>query len=225
MACNHPGVGDPLGNGNPYADGRPNWNLQTKSRAHGPRDNIGSNWQVKDKLVSPYATDFPDKYKVDLPRQQEKSGMRHFEGHLARTWKERQEGGVKVPEHLASGYLRADRTTGRRALEPFKHDDPKDGGIWNPVAREYPKVAKREVREGVGICAKPNREQRPVDIWPATITVKDPFKPGGLKMFSGKRNTDKVCGRDFLGRRREERHAFGMVATETNAVRWSARME
>ena len=37
---NHPGVGDPLGGDNPYADGRPNWNLQSKARGRRPADNL-----------------------------------------------------------------------------------------------------------------------------------------------------------------------------------------
>ena len=40
MAMNHPGVGDPLGGDNPYADGRPNWNLQSKARGQRPADNL-----------------------------------------------------------------------------------------------------------------------------------------------------------------------------------------
>jgi hypothetical protein len=40
MAMNHPGVGDPLGGDNPYADGRPNWSLQSKARGQRPADNL-----------------------------------------------------------------------------------------------------------------------------------------------------------------------------------------
>lgn len=151
-----------------------------------------SNWQVQTHLKSPYATDFPEKYKVQLPRHQEEKGMRHFDKHLARTTKEQQPGGIAVPEHLSSGYLRPDRPTGRLPIEPAQHHNPKDGGIWEPVQRQYPKVPRVCFGNGVKIVDKPVNKDRPVDIWPATITVKDPFKPGGLRMFEGKRNTDVV---------------------------------
>lgn len=57
---------------------------------HGVRDS--SNWQVKAHLKSPYATDYPEVYKKTVPRPQEEKGMRHFESHLARTTREREEG-------------------------------------------------------------------------------------------------------------------------------------
>jgi len=95
-----------------------------------------------------------------------------------------------VPDHLSSGYQRPDRPTGRFPIQPAQHYDPKDGGIWEPVQRQYPKVPRVDYGNGVKIVDKPVNKDRPVDIWPATITVKDPFKPGGLRMFEGKRNTD-----------------------------------
>jgi hypothetical protein len=58
--------------------------------------------------------------------------------------------------------------------------------------RQYPKVPRVDYGNGVKIVDKPVNKDRPVDIWPATITVKDAFKPGGLRMFEGKRNTDVV---------------------------------
>jgi hypothetical protein len=54
--------------------------------------------------------------------------------------------------------------------------------------RQYPKVPRVDYGNGVKIVDKPVNKDRPVDIWPATITVKDAFKPGGLRMFEGKRN-------------------------------------
>ena len=202
MAMNHPGVGDPLGVSNPYADGRPNWNLQSKSHAQGPPDHLRSGAVGvvgSQALRSPFAQDFPDKYVVPCPREPERQGMKHFDSHLARTTRERVEGGLGIPNTIRSGYDRPERGTGRRPLEPVQHWDPKDGGIWAPVKREYPKVPRREVHEGVHICERPVNKDRPVDIWPATITVQDPFKPGGLKMFPGKRNTDKDAFPNAIG--------------------------
>eukprot|EP00802_Teleaulax_amphioxeia_P013394 Tamp_13445.p1 GENE.Tamp_13445~~Tamp_13445.p1 ORF type:complete len:396 (-),score=36.69 Tamp_13445:429-1616(-) len=200
MAVNHPGVGDPLGADNPYADGRPNWNLQSKARrVPGPADNLGSNWQVKAHLKSPYATDYPEVYKKTVPRPQEEKGMRHFESHLARTTREREEGGIGTCDHLRSGYDKPDRPTGRFPVQAAKREDPKDGGIWEPVKRQYPKVPRVDYGNGVRIVNKPAVANRPVDIWPATITVRDDFKPGGVKIFAGKRQTDKDAFPSAIG--------------------------
>ena len=85
---------------------------------------------------SPYATEFPEKYEVQLPRKQEEKGMRPFEQHLARTTKEQEPGGISVPDHLSSGYQRPERPTGRLPVQPAQHYNPKDGSIWEPVQRQ-----------------------------------------------------------------------------------------
>lgn len=105
-----------------------------------------------------------------------------------------------IPDHLHSGFDRPDRRTGRQA--PPKNQakyDPKDGGVWEPVKREYPKVARVEHATGCKIVDKPKRETRPVDIWPDTITVRDTFAPGGVKIFPGKRATNTSAFPGALG--------------------------
>ena len=170
------------------------------------KKNGSSNWEVKGPagyppIKSPYATDYPEAYKKTLPRALEDKGMRHFEGnpHLARTTAERQEGGIGPVIHLLSGYDQAQRPTGRLPVQAAKHDDPKDGGIWEPVKRVYPSVPRVDYGNGVRICDRPKVAKRLVDIWPATITVRDDFKPGGTKQFEGKRNTDKNAFPSAIG--------------------------
>jgi len=69
-------------------------------------------------------------------RSNEQKGMRHYDEHLARTTRERQERGINMPVHFSSGYERADRPIGRHPVDSVKHLDPKDGGVWEPVQRQ-----------------------------------------------------------------------------------------
>jgi hypothetical protein len=105
-----------------------------------------------------------------------------------------------IPDHVRSGFDRPDKKTGRQP-PPKKEPkfDPKDGGVWEPVRREYPKVIKTEHMQGTKVVDRPKRETRPVDIWPDTITVRDQFKPGGLKMFEGKRSTNVTAFPGSIG--------------------------
>mmetsp|Transcript_33131 Transcript_33131/g.53388 ORF Transcript_33131/g.53388 Transcript_33131/m.53388 type:complete len:242 (-) Transcript_33131:11-736(-) len=198
MAMAHPGVGDPLGFDNPYSDGRPNWNLQSKARIRGPSDNLSSNGQVKAEMTSGYGNDMARTH-TQPSRSNEQKGMRHYDEHLARTTRERQERGINMPVHFSSGYERADRPIGRHPVDSVKHLDPKDGGVWEPVQRQYPKVPRVDYGNGVKITAKPINNDRPVDIWPASITVRDTFKPGGLRIFEGKRQTNKNAFPNAMG--------------------------
>jgi hypothetical protein len=55
---------------------------------------------------------------------------------------------------------------GRFPVQAAKREDPKDGGIWEPVKRQYPKVPRVDYGNGVRIVNKPAVANRPVDIWP-----------------------------------------------------------
>ena len=74
MASWKPGVEDPLV-GDPR--GRPNWNLQTKSRTRGPPDQLGNSLMVLPPQQSPYGT-APE-------REANQRGMGHFDHHLRQT--------------------------------------------------------------------------------------------------------------------------------------------
>lgn len=199
MASFKPGIGDPLGFDNPYRDGRPNWNLQTKKRVFGPSDSLTGTMQIQEPRPSPYATEFLDKYTRTDRLETTAKGRHHFAHHLAVTTNEFKDRGVGVPDHLVSGWDRPDRAQGRASVAPRKYDDPKDGGVWEPVARQYPKVPKVDRIGGTKIIAREPAHGRDVDIWPCTLTVKDYFKPGGLKMFEGKRATNTAAFPGAIG--------------------------
>mmetsp|Transcript_57491 Transcript_57491/g.137047 ORF Transcript_57491/g.137047 Transcript_57491/m.137047 type:complete len:349 (+) Transcript_57491:101-1147(+) len=183
MAMFHPGVGDPSGFENPYKDGRPNWSLQNKTRIAGPQGKLGTGMVVLPPNTSPYAQ--PESQKDQLGH-----GRKHFGHHLANTLTEQELRGVNVPEHLVSGHDVALRHQGRRYMQPNECTDPKDGGVWEPVGRKYPTLERLDFPSGVRVVDKIPREPMKIDIWPDTITVRDAFKPGGLKMFAGKRSTN-----------------------------------
>uniref|UniRef100_A0A7S4H8V4 Uncharacterized protein n=1 Tax=Guillardia theta TaxID=55529 RepID=A0A7S4H8V4_GUITH len=192
MASFRPGVGDPLSSENPFSDGRPNWRLQTKTRTCKPPDMLGTGLQVDQPKVSPYTTEFSDLYKNHQASTQlvVKKQMRHFDHHLVQTTKEIPVGGLQVPEHLISGEDRIRPPGGRKVLAPNVKFNPNDGGVWEPRRREYPELSKRSSNSGVKIVGKPEKIDRHVDIWPADLTVRDQFKPGGLKIFQNKRSTN-----------------------------------
>lgn len=105
-----------------------------------------------------------------------------------------------IPEYVRSGFDRPEKRTGRQP--PPKKEakfDPKDGGVWEPVRREYPKVVKVEHEQGTKVVDRPRRETRPVDIWPDTITVRDQFQPGGVRIFAGKRTTNTTAFPGAIG--------------------------
>mmetsp|Transcript_5075 Transcript_5075/g.12002 ORF Transcript_5075/g.12002 Transcript_5075/m.12002 type:complete len:309 (-) Transcript_5075:1614-2540(-) len=192
MASFRPGVGDPLSSLNPFSDGRPNWRLQGKTRACKPPDMLGTGLQVDAPKISPYTSEFSDLYKINQKASEiaVKRQMRHFDHHLAQTTNEIPLGGLHVPEHLISGEDNIRPPGGRKFLNQAVKFNPKDGGVWEPKRREYPELSRRSSNSGVKIVGKPQRTERPVDIWPADLTVRDQFKPGGLKIFQNKRSTN-----------------------------------
>jgi hypothetical protein len=155
MAACRPGVGDPLGTDNPYADGRPNWNLQTKTRTQGPPNQLSNNLSVLPTKETPYKQAFPDKYSFH--REETQKGRRHFDQHLQLTQNEQVHRGYGIPDHLVSGNDVPDKSTGRRKPPPDKPRGPNDGGVWEPVQRQYPKVPRIERQTGARIVEKPTR--------------------------------------------------------------------
>lgn len=199
MSAFKPGVGDPLGNfDNMYCDGKPNWNLQTKSRVNGPTNTLGNNLTVQQPQENPYKKRFPQQYQWS--RQEEQRGRKHYDSHLQLSEKEVVQRGCGIPQHIRSGNEVPDKKTGRGPAPSFdKRIDPKNGGMWEPVRREYPKVSRIEHQGGCKIVDKPVKPETLVDIWPATISVRDKFLPGGLKMFEGKRATNKEAFPGAMG--------------------------
>jgi len=81
---------------------------------------------------------------------------------------------------------------------------------------QYPKVPRVDYGNGVKITAKPINNDRPVDIWPASITVRDTFKPGGLRIFEGKRQTNKVASPSLLVYLHTKGPSYTHICTHTH---------
>jgi hypothetical protein len=159
MSAFHPGIGDPLSEtGNPYADGRPNWRLQSKIRNAGPPSYISSDFSVQAHITPPYASQLPELYRVNQAAKDDVKmiGRRHFDQHLRKTETEIAERGIIVPEHLVSGYDRPYGLGGKAKVDIMTKPNPKpDGGVWAPVQRQYPKVEAVEHGQGCRIVQKP----------------------------------------------------------------------
>ena len=83
-------------------------------------------------------------------------GRRHFEQHLRKTETEILDRGIIVPEHLVSGFDRPHGLGGKAKVEVKSNSDPRtDGGVWEPVKRQYPKVPEVQHGQGCRIVEKP----------------------------------------------------------------------
>ena len=155
MASCRPGIGDPLASStseNPYPDGKPCWQLQTKHRTCGPRENLATGLSVRGPLESPYAHAFPEMYRVDSASKEDGRmiGRRHYGHHLRRTEAdERRDRGLAVPDDRPYGL------GGKAKVDIQAKVDPNDGGVWEPVRRQYPKPQETERGRGCRIVQKP----------------------------------------------------------------------
>ncbi len=97
------------------------------------------------------------------------------------------------------------------AVRPAQRIDPNDGGGWEPIKREYPKVPKISREGGVRIVGQAPKHPRDVDIWPCTLTVRVGL-PSSAERGGGGRG-EKRAGR---GRRAER--ARDHVRSKTGAL-------
>ncbi len=158
MSVFRPGVGDPLGIENPYMDGRPNWQLQSKARNTGPPSYLSRDFSVQPHTISRYAEQLPELYRVNMTAKDDVKmiGRRHFEQHLKKTDAERVDRGISVPDHLCSGYDRPPGMEGKAKVEIKLNSNPKtDGGVWEPVRKNYPKPPEKDRGQGCRIVEKP----------------------------------------------------------------------